>query len=142
MANPERGEFEFEVEGKKYRMKLTLDAIAQLEDYYEQKYRRPIPFGQILARVQSGSIGAMRAVIWASLQCHHPDLTVKQTGELIDQAGGILAFAAQIGKLIGTAQPDVEDVQAAGGMPPNPRKAPAGRNRHGGRSTGRRGALA
>lgn len=141
MSNPERGSFHFVVDDQTYRLKLTLDGIAQLEDHYEAKYKRPFTFANILARIEAGSVSAIRALIWAALLDGHPSITVEQAGELIDKSGGVLGFASHVSSLLRSTQPAAEDLPPDGGGT-RPQPAPVRSRRAGARSIGRRGASA
>jgi hypothetical protein len=71
MANPVKGEVAFEVEGRDYKLVLDFNALCEVEDVLGAD-------GMDLARPK-----AIRAIFWAALLRHHPDVTVQDAGDLI-----------------------------------------------------------
>jgi len=108
MANRERGESAFVVDGATYTLRLTTEAVAQLEDACSTPEREMF-FPDILARMLRGSFKYTRLFLWAALREHHPGLTVKDVGSLIDQAGGIAELSEKIAAVVETTKPDPED---------------------------------
>jgi hypothetical protein len=80
-------------------------------------------FAQAIERADAGSMRYVRGVIWAALQEHHPEMTVKDVGKFISEAGGVVAFADKFKSLMDTTVADQADVQAleAGTNPPKAR---------------------
>ena len=108
MANSVRGEVAFEVEGRDYKLVLDFNALCEVEDVLGAD-------GMDLARPK-----AIRAIFWAALLRHHPDVTVQDAGDLIgalglERAGEVVAEAMNRSGLAGG------DGQAAA----NPPKATA-----------------
>jgi len=128
MANKERGETSFTVGETTYTLKLTTDAMAQLEDACSTD-EKPLAFPDILQRVLKGSVKYMRLYIWASMQEHHAGITVKQVGQLIDDLGGVTGLWGVLQQVSETAKPDPEDVR------PQTAQATTRRRGTGGRST-------
>lgn len=114
MANREKGEIGIEIGGRIYTLVIGVNEMVALEEHFSRN-GKDVVFGDILKRVNAGSMKHQRAFIWASLLRHHPDLTVEQVGDLIEAAGGILAFASQLMQLTGATMPDEKDVEALGG---------------------------
>jgi hypothetical protein len=98
-----------EIEGRSYTFRLTTSAMAELEDACSTSAKRDMFFPEILERVLKGSAKYIRLFVWASLIEHHPELTVKDVGTLIDNAGGMLAFSRRIEQIYDSTQPDPED---------------------------------
>ena len=119
MANRERGESAFVVGGATYTLRLTTEATAQLEDACSTPEREMF-FPDILAKVLRGSVKYTRLFVWAALREHHPNLTVKDVGALIDQVGGITAFAETIAGVVETTKPDEEDTARPPTAQPTP----------------------
>jgi hypothetical protein len=123
MANRERGAFALTIGGRVYTFRLTTSAMAELEDACStplkvtttkdgQQVTTPaveMTFPQILGKVQGGSAKYIALFVWAALLEHHPTLTVKEASALIDEAGGLVAFAGQIQHIVGASQPDAEE---------------------------------
>ena len=94
MANPVKGEVPFEVEGKAYKLVLDFNALCEVEDVLGAG-------GMDLARPK-----AIRAIFWASMLRHQPDVTVQEAGDLIgalglEEAGRIVAEAMNRSGLAG-----------------------------------------
>lgn len=138
MVNRERGEVGLEIGGKSYTLVLNTNAMALLEDSFSTRDHE-VTFDQVLARVNAGSVRHIRALVWAALHEHHPEITVPQTGNLIQEAGGLAAFTAQLVAMMGTTSADPKDLAAIAGGAVNPRKAQAGARGTGTRSSRTRG---
>ncbi len=96
MANRQRGELPITLNGQAYTLKLTTNALCLMEGCFS-----PLrPFGVIVANVSRGSFSDLRAFLWASLQAHHPTLTLAAVGDLIDQCGGIEGLAKTLTDLV------------------------------------------
>lgn len=115
MANPLRGEVDLVAGDKTYVLRLGTNALVEIETVLGG-----MDFGEIVTSLASGHNRAtvLRAVLWGALRRNHPDLSLFDAGDLIDD------YPAEIGKAIGDviklAMPDAP--KGAGG---NPRK-PAG----------------
>lgn len=135
MANREKGEVSLTVGGKPYTLVLTTNAMVQLEDLFSTPDREAT-FQQVLEKVSSGSVRHIRGFVWAALQEYHPTMTVKDAGDFITEAGGLIAFSAQLESLTQSTTPDKRDLDDLG-VTPNPPKARATRRSRGtgGRST-------
>lgn len=75
MANKQRGYVEVTLD-KKRRLKFDLNALSELED----------ALGKPVTQLNDGTVGMreLRAMVWAGLLHEDPDLTLRDTGELID----------------------------------------------------------
>lgn len=94
MANPVKGEVAFEVEGQTYKLVLDFNALCEVEEVLGAG-------GMDLARPK-----AIRAIFWAALLRHHPDVTVQDAGDLIgalglERAGEVVAEAMNRSGLAG-----------------------------------------
>ena len=76
MANPHKGEVSFTVDGKAYKAVLNTNALCALEK-------------ELGAKVHSleNSLTTTRAVLWAGLRKHHPEVTLEATADLMDELG-------------------------------------------------------
>lgn len=83
MANPLRGEASFEVEGETYRVHYTWNAAAE----FEEAAGRPLSDALLDIAREKLSAKSLRAMLWAGLQEHHPEVTLKEAGRLIDRMG-------------------------------------------------------
>lgn len=96
MANPARGEVAFRVEDEDYVLKFTTNAICKVEKELEEGLNSIV---QNMQRVTT-----IRALLWAGLHFYRPNLTVPQTGDIIDRVGLGQATEA-VGKALTAAFP-------------------------------------
>src|SRR5678815_1242363 len=96
MANAVRGEVGIEIEGKKYTLRPTFNALCDLE---EQQGKTFIEVAQAAGR---GSAVAVRQLVWCYLQEHHGDeiKTVRDAGNWVSRAGGIERVNEALQRLI------------------------------------------
>lgn len=109
MANPVKGETTFEARGKKYTLVYSANAYASLEEelncgifeIYDRLNSWSPPRDakgkpkhetaeQTAARMAGVRIGFARAVFWAGLLDRHPEITIREAGDLMSEVGGIV----------------------------------------------------
>ncbi|WP_240511862.1 gene transfer agent family protein [Paludifilum halophilum] len=75
MANQHRGYVDVTLD-KQRRFKFDLNALTELED----------ALGKPVTQLNDGTVGMreLRAMIWAGLLHESPDLTLRETGDIID----------------------------------------------------------
>lgn len=111
-ANRRRGEIDAELDGREYRLCLTLGALAELEAAYAAE-----DLGALVERFSRGRLSAldMVRVIGAGLRGGGNDLSDAVVGAMRSD-GGAAGFAAIVTDLLtatfGAARPE--------GQPPNP----------------------
>ena len=95
MANEQKGEVGLEVNGKRYTLKPTFNALCELEELTGKT------FGEIATSAQKSRVGALRQLVWAYLQEYHADeiKTVKDAGRWVQDAGGLMRVSETIAKL-------------------------------------------
>lgn len=110
MTNAVRGLVTAELGGKTWSLEYTIDALCQLEDLLD------LSALDILASVARGNtrLGLTRALIWAALRVHHPEVTVAQAGEMIRHADG-KAFVAKVSDAFLQCWPTPDPAQEADG---------------------------
>lgn len=137
-----------EVQGMVYTLRLDINAMCAIEEAESTPDRR-VRFQEIAARLNVAKgqedrieFRSLRLLIWGLLQCHHPAMTLRQAGDLLNNLDETQA-ARVMREIAGDTSPDPEDVAALGGGRPNPPPpARAKATRPGGtgtRSTGRPG---
>lgn len=112
MANKHRGEAEFTAAGKRWRICIDHNAWAELEDILDLN---PPQFLAILHQKQQ--VRHFRALLCASLRGNHPDITLKEAGDLL--AEGEIVGAA-LGEALTAAIPEIKEAAGATGNPPKP----------------------
>lgn len=117
-ANKERGEMALVAGSKTYVMKLTTNAVCEMETLSGRT------FDQVAAKLQNGSVSDVRLFLWAMLREHHRSMTLEDVGNVIDGAGGIMGIAQQLTELVNL---NTGEVAALGkDQEENPLKAQAG----------------
>jgi len=83
MANEARGERVLEAGGKRYIIKFSANALAELESALG------IPILAMADKFTAGNAGIreLRALLWAGLTESQPGMTLLDAGRLIDEAG-------------------------------------------------------
>jgi len=124
MANRERGEVAMEIQGQVYTLVLSTNAMCEIEELLSTP-SKPVTFPEVLERVNQNSVRHIRALIWGALRAHHPTLSLVDVGNLIQEAGGLLAFSVQLQALADSTKPDLEDAAEGKSGAERPRKARA-----------------
>lgn len=130
MANPERGEVALAVGDQTYKLVLDMDAICMAEEAMSRP-NELVTIGQIFIGAAHKSQRHVRVLVWAALQRHQPDISLRQAGQLLVDIGGTEKFFATLKKLRGITEPEGEA---------RPRKAR--QSKAGARTTSTRGASA
>jgi hypothetical protein len=109
MANPHRGEVSFDADGKSYTLHFSTNAICELEDKLDRSF---VSISNDLAKAVSAPdkirMTTLRAIFWAGLQDHHPEIDLKAAGKLILSTGGMLGVMNLITEGFARAFPDPE----------------------------------
>lgn len=117
MANPERGQVAMEAGGLTYTMQLSPHALALL------KKQTGLGLQGVIKSFQENSedpdFELVGAIVWATTQDHHPDLTVDAASSLFP-AGGLEEIMAKIQEVFAAAFPKQSAKVASTG---NPQKA-------------------
>lgn len=100
--NPHKGEVVFDAGGQAYTMRFSIDAICALE---EETGKGVVLLSEELSDPAKLRMSLVRQVVWAGLRDAHPELTVKQAGELIASSGGLSNMVERIGRAFQLAFP-------------------------------------
>lgn len=106
MANKHRGEVALSVDGATYTMRLSANALCDLEGVLQCNAN------QAFAAMGQMEIRAMRAILWASLTETKPGLTLAGAGEIMD-AAGLKTIAAKLGELVAATFPQADAGEAS-----------------------------
>lgn len=109
MANANRGEVDFAVGEKTYTLRLSLNAIAEIETLLDMGINELIEALKGPFRVAN-----WRVLLWGALREHHAGVSLDDAGEVMGEAG-IEATVAALNKAMTLAFPDAK---AAGENPP------------------------
>jgi hypothetical protein len=121
-ANPERGEFDVDVDGTTYTLKLTMEAALQAQR------RTKKTMGELFLAASRMDWEAIRELLWVLTQAHHADefKTLQSVHKLVDALGStkvLFQYEDQVAKY----EAEVKRTQQA--MEPdegNPQRAQAG----------------
>ncbi len=98
-------------------------AILTEREHAATDHLRPVVFPEIMQLAQSGSWKYQRILVWASLQAHHPEVTLEQAGDIMLESAES-ELAVKLADLAKSATPDPADLDALGVTPPaNPPEA-------------------
>ena len=127
MANPHRGEVSFDLDGQTYTLSFSANALCELEDLLN------LGVNEITVRLSQSDkvrIKTVRAVFWAALTDHHPDITVKDAGVLLTRLTVAKAIDL-IAQAFSRAFPDQEakEAEASSPRPPLPDRVSDGTGR-------------
>ena len=113
MSNRFLGEAKATVDGKAYTLRCDFNAMCAFEDETGKDAL------ETFEKFETGKVGVkdMRAIMWAFLQHHHPDVTMQEAGHVLSAQTDVLF------KVIQTASPAPDEVQDLGNGQPKARKA-------------------
>jgi hypothetical protein len=150
MANPERGEVDLEVRGKRYRMALGMGGLRAIQRAVSTPAHR-VTLIDVVTGASTGDIEYLCVLIWGALQRHHPELTQADVDQMLDDLGGLQALQfvlAKINEMMEATNPDVRDqgvvkktaapIPMTDARPVTPPPTPAGISTTGTRSISRR----
>lgn len=104
MANPHRGEVELHAGDKTYIMRMSINAIVEIENHFDLGINK---VAAKLSDVDGMRIGTLRTIIRLALKEHHPELSDKDAGEII-QSVGFAATSEAIQKAMQAAFPEAK----------------------------------
>lgn len=105
MANPHRGEVAIQVGGVPYTLRFSINALCELEDHLGQGINA---VAAMMADPEKIRLKTLRAVFWAALIDHHPNIDVRAAGDLLAEAGAANVME-KIAEAFSKAFPDNPD---------------------------------
>ncbi|QUS40574.1 hypothetical protein RPMA_18320 [Tardiphaga alba] len=114
MGNPHKGEVSLTAGGETYTLKYSVDAICRLE---ESTGKNLTTLMTEMADASKMSLTMTRHMVHAALFEHHPEVTLKEAGEIMEANGGMLQSLAKVVEAIQIAFPE------ASGTPRPPNRA-------------------
>lgn len=145
MANPHRGEVAFEADGNSYTLRFSANAICELEEAtgrgalslmmefqaLEQPRdakgkalpETPAAQAERLGRIKMTTV---RALFWAMLRDRQPEITLREAGELIEAAGGLIGVANLIARTFELSQPEAPNGAGTKGVRPTKKSPTSG----------------
>lgn len=122
MGNELKGEYFLTVDGTKYRLANTIDAMMAVEELFSTPDKKH-EWDESLALVKKGNLEHVRALLWSFFQTYHPEVQLSDIGRLMHEAGGQDEILKIARKVLLLAEPDPKDMAAVGAR--NPQKAQA-----------------
>jgi hypothetical protein len=114
MGNKLRGFIDFEVRDTSYRIAFTTNALCEWEEMTGQSIK------DLTTSMSNPTIKMMRSLLWAGLRDFHPEVSLKDVGDIIDEVGVPVASSI-ISKAFSVAFP--ENKKESGKTNGNPMKA-------------------
>lgn len=105
MANPHKGEVELKAGDETYILRYSIDAICALEKRMGKSF--PVIAGD-MNDPEKFTVGLVREVLYAGLEENHPELSLKDAGELIIAAGGLVGVMQVVSEGFAAAFPKTE----------------------------------
>jgi hypothetical protein len=126
MANKERGEFTLVAGDRTFKLRLTTNAVVEIEDISGGR-----TWDQVQLGIMRGSAKDMRLLFWGALREYHPDIatddvkSLRAVGRLIDAAGGFEGLVEQMKAFLALnqRQADDEPERPGGQVAPDPPSA-------------------
>ena len=84
MANPHKGELEFDVGNRPYKLSFSINALCELESLLGDGVTQ---IAMLMTDPSKLKLTTMRALFWSGLRDHHGDITIAQAGDLMDRIG-------------------------------------------------------
>jgi hypothetical protein len=112
MANRERGEVELAFGGERYTLRMSLNAVAEVETYLDMGVN---DIAALVGNPKNFRIGTWRVLLWGALREFHP-CSIEEAGEIMQRAG----VDAIMDKVVEAMQLSHPEKQAGA---KNPRKA-------------------
>lgn len=103
MGNKVRGQIDLQAGDKAYTLQFTANAMCELEA------KAGLSISEFMANLQAAQASGrvkmldLRLLIWAGLTENHPELTLKQAGQIINDLGGMAPAMAVLGEGLAAA---------------------------------------
>lgn len=117
MANPLKGEVDFPVGDKTYRLRLSINQIIEVEDLTGLGIVQIAAMFNDAATLRAGSV---RAVLWGALRENHPGIDLLAAGEIMAEAR-LQPTVEAVGAALQAAFPKPEGKES-----PSPKRGRAG----------------
>jgi hypothetical protein len=103
MANAVRGETEFVCGGKTYNLLFSVNALCALEGQLGEGITK---ITEMLSNPADLRLTSVRALFWAGLRDHHPEVDLTEAGVMMTEMGNLAAID-MLGKAFALSFPDV-----------------------------------
>jgi len=117
MANPIKGEVDFPVGDKTYRLRLSINEVIEVEDILGLGI---IQIANMFNDVNALRASTVRAVLWGALREHHPEIDLLAAGDIMGEAR-LLPTIQHVAEALQAAFPKAEDKED-----PSPKRGRAG----------------
>lgn len=120
--NPHRGEVALVNGATTYTLRFSVNAIIEMEDELGEGVNA---IAEQISDAKRVRMKTIRALLWAGLRDHHPEVTQAQAGEILSDIGMAEAMEP-IGRAFALAFPDQQEDGPARANGARPRKAGVG----------------
>lgn len=105
MANPEKGEVAVDVDGTRYTLRPSFNAICELDELLGG-----MSLNDLQSHLTRGSVSGLRSVVWCLLQADHESeiKTLKDAGNWIERAGGVEVVMPLVNRALELNAPEGE----------------------------------
>jgi len=114
--NPHKGEIELKAGDKSYVLRYSIDAICSIEERTGKSFLRVVAE---MGNPATMTVTTMREILHAGLAENHPEMSLKDAGELLVAAGGVVGAMKKVNSAFEAAFPKAE----ASGTPRPPGRA-------------------
>lgn len=115
-----RGEVPLKLsDGRELMLVLDMEALIEAES----AYGKPLP--QLMVDMVNGFAGAGRAMLWGAFRARHPDVTLRQAGEMFVTDSDAINASLEQATLASFPEPDEQAGDRQGENPPG---KPSGAN--------------
>ncbi len=114
MTNIIKGKFDFVAAGKTYSLQFTANGMCELEAAANCSTMAFLKRMEANAENDLSFID-VRLLFWAGLQEHHPELTVKDAGRIVQDMGGLAEAMTLAGQAVQSGMPQDESGGNASG---------------------------
>ena len=111
MANPERGEVDLEVGGKRYRLAMGAHGLRSIQRAVGSPGVR-VTMAEVLTGACAGDFEYLAVAIWGAMLRHYPDATQADADRIIDDLGGLMAMpilVQALNEMVVATKPDTRD---------------------------------
>ena len=84
-TNPHKGDVSFDVSGRTYTLRYNHLALVKVENQLDKGLMQVM---EEMSRPNKMRLGTIVVLLWSGLQKHHPNLTMDDAAELLDEIPG------------------------------------------------------
>lgn len=101
------------INGRRYTFVFKSRALMEWQNLHSANGKIADIF-DIRRKATEGSLEHLMGFVWAGLRKHHPDVTIDDVWNMVDEAGSIDQFVIILGQLLPSMVPDHADLKELG----------------------------